>query len=195
MQTKKWTDEMIIHALTGKDEAQYNLGLYHVMQNALWKKTVSGYVLQHGGNTEDVEDVFQEAVIAFERAVRKEIFKGESSLITFFVSIAKRKWWSIIKRRKPTEEIAPHHVEQEVESAEDYALKEEKKHFLAQALSRIGERCKKILQLYQLDYSMEEIAAATGISSADMAKKEAYRCRVRLRQFFDDNPGWKNLIK
>lgn len=186
---------MMIHALTGKDEAQYNLGLYHIMQNAEWKKTVSSYVQQHGGNTEDVEDVFQEAVIAFERAVRKEIFKGESSLITFFVSIAKRKWWSIIKRRKPTEEIALHHVEQEVDSAEDYALKEEKKHFLTQALSRIGERCKKILQLYQLDYSMEEIAAATGISSADMAKKEAYRCRGRLRQFFDDNPGWKNLVK
>lgn len=41
---------------------------------------------------------------------------------------------------------------------------------------------------------MEEIAQQVGLSSADMAKKENYRCRLKLKAFFDNNPGWLNLV-
>ena len=65
---------------------------------------------------------------------------------------------------------------------------------MEKALDNIGVRCKKILRLKQLDHSLDEIANEVGLSSASMAKKEAYRCRIRFRKFLDDNPDWKDLI-
>ena len=38
-----------------------------------------------------------------------------------------------------------------------------------------------LLNLYKLSYSMDEIAQNIGLSSPEMAKKEVYRCRERLR--------------
>ena len=70
----------------------------------------------------------------------------------------------------------------------------EKRHFLDEALKQVGDRCRQILKLYSLRYSMEEIAQQVGLSSADMAKKENYRCRLKLKAFFDNNPGWLNLV-
>lgn len=193
MRAQQWTDAAIIEAI-GNTEQTRDLALYHIVYQTDWKKMIIAYVVQHGGDTHDGDDVFQEALFQFDRNIRMGFFEGKSALKTYFFVIAKRRWWKISSRRKPTQELSPEHYEGEAESAEARVISEEKRDYLRKATAQIGERCQKILQLYQLDYSMEEIAEAVGLSSDDMAKKEAYRCRTRLRQFLENNPDWKNLL-
>lgn len=192
MLSKRWTDAAILQAINGTEEEREQ-GLYHIFHQTEWKNSVINYIRQNGGDTQDGEDIFQEAIILLDRSIRQGNFEGKSELRTYFFAIAKRRWWKFLSRRKPTQELQPQHYDENVDSAEVKVLSEEKKNYLRDALKQIGDRCKTILELYQLDYTMAEIAAAVGLSNDAMAKKEAYRCRLRLRQYLENNPEWKNL--
>lgn len=146
------------------------------------------YVASNGGNEQDGEDVFQDTVVLFDRNIRSGRFEGKSSLATFFFSIAKFHWIGKRRRARKTEEL-PERRENESDQGPDiHYLDEEKKSILNKALAQIGEKCQKLLSLYKLDYSMEEIAESMEISSAAMAKKDAYRCRMKLREYLTQRP-------
>lgn len=193
MRAKQWTDAAIIEAIRGTEQTR-NLALYYIVYETDWKKMTVNYVLQNGGETYAGEDAFLEALLQFERNIRLGYFEGRSALKTYFFIIAKRYWWKIMRQHKITGELSTEHYVGTEESAEASFISKEKREYLSKAIAQIGERCQKILQLYQLDYSMEEIAQAIGLSSDEMAKKESYRCRMRLRQFLENNPAWKNFL-
>ena len=67
--------------------------------------------------------------------------------------------------------------------------------WMSNILLQVGERCKKILELWKLSYSMEEIAAEVGFSSAQMARKNKYRCHKRLIELLEKHPKLKDLLK
>jgi hypothetical protein len=50
--------------------------------------------------------------------------------------------------------------------------------------------------MYQLDYSMEEIAQLMGFANGGVAKKEAFLCRKRFRTVLKLHPEiWNDIIK
>jgi hypothetical protein len=73
-------------------------------------------------------------------------------------------------------------VEDEIESHEkknrDFLLMEN-------ALHKIGEPCKSLLEAFYIEKkSMPEIAATFGYTNADNAKTQKYKCLVRLKKIF-----------
>lgn len=188
------TDEDIIKAITGTSESRERV-LRYIFHQSDWKVSVVSFVVLNAGTEEDGEDVFQETLILFDQNLRLNRFEGKSGLKTYFLSIAKRRWWKLFNQRRIQSTIPASYEFETGADQEVEMINEEQKHYLSQALGQIGSRCKQILQLYQLDYSMEEIAKAVSLSSATMAKKEAYRCRMRLREFLENNSGWIELIK
>jgi len=53
------------------------------------------------------------------------------------------------------------------------------------ALNKIGEPCKSLLEAYYLQKkSMPEIAEFFGYTNADNAKTQKYKCLVRLKKIF-----------
>lgn len=168
--------------------------LFHVFETLGWRSAVIAWIVQNGGNEQDGEDAAQETLVNFDRNIRQDVFKGNSTLKTYFMAIAKFYWYKKLRSRKPLEELLPQHYEASTDSVEDRSIGEEKKRYLDQALGKIGSRCKEILKLAGLDFSMEEIAKTVGLSSAAMAKKEAYRCRMRFREFLEANPQWKEIL-
>jgi DNA-directed RNA polymerase specialized sigma24 family protein len=78
------------------------------------------------------------------------------------------------------EETIP--VEEEIESHEkrndDFNLMEN-------AMSKIGEPCKSLLDAYYIQKKhMQEIAADFGYTNADNAKTQKYKCLMRLKKLF-----------
>ena len=78
------------------------------------------------------------------------------------------------------EETVP--VEEELESHEkrnaDFTLMEN-------AMSKIGEPCKSLLDAYYIQKKhMQEIAADFGYTNADNAKTQKYKCLMRLKKLF-----------
>lgn len=188
-----WTDETLAAAIRNGG-APREAALQAIYQRPGLRETVIRIVLEQGGHRDDALDIFQETLVLFDRNLREGRFEGRSTLATYFVGIAKWRWLTVRRQRGRFTELSPEHHEGLVESPEHEALREEHRGWLEAALGQLGERCRQLLRLYQLEYSMEEIARTMQYANADVAKKEAYRCRLRFRELVDQYPEWKELL-
>lgn len=188
-----WTDETLITAIqNGGREREDALRRVYLMPGL--RETVIRFVLDNGGSRDDAQDVFQEALVLFDRNLREGRFEGKSALTTYFVAIAKWRWVTLRRQQGRYQELSPAQYDGEVESPETETLRAEHRELLAEAMGHVGERCRELLRLYQLEYAMEEIAAKMGYAGADVAKKEAYRCRMRLREHLENHPLWAEYL-
>jgi RNA polymerase sigma factor (sigma-70 family) len=175
-------------------EAQRDAALKMFFSDMKLRGIVINHVRQQGGNDADGEDVFQDAMIAFDQNIREGKFEGKSALRTYFIAIAKWKWHNR-QRQHRTVELESTHYDEVVPSVEVTVLSDERKSLIEEALTQIGERCKNILTLYKESYNNEEIAQTFGFSSPEMAKKESYRCRIRFRDYLQSKPHLFELFK
>lgn len=194
MANTNWTDEALIAGIqdggSAREEALKRIYLLPGLREAVHR-----HVLENGGSRQDAQDIFQEALVLLDRNVREGRFEGRSMLSTYFVAIAKWRWVTIRRQQGRYTDLAPAHYDAEVESPEAETIRTEYRELFQEALGQIGDRCRQLLQLYQLDHSMEEIAARMQYSNADVAKKEAYRCRLRFRELLETNPAFASLLK
>ncbi len=183
-QNQEWTDFTLAQAIRSGGP-QREAALQAIYEKPGLRETVIRLVLDNGGQRDDALDVFQETLVLFDRNLREGRFEGRSSLATYFVGIAKWRWLAVRRQQGRLTELSPGDYDGQVESPEHEVLRTEHRDWLEKALGQIGERCRQLLQLYQLDYSMEEITKTMHYANADVTKKEAYRCRMRFRELLD----------
>jgi RNA polymerase sigma factor (sigma-70 family) len=181
-------DQAIVEAICGPPEMR-DAALKSLFEDGALRRTVIQYALANGGDKDDGQDLFQDTVVLFDRSVRDGKFHAQSGLRTYFISIAKWHWLNMRRKKHNAHEPLPNiDLLDSIESPEVTVITDEQKAILQQAVEQLGGRCVKLLTLYKLSYSMEEIAQEMGLSSADMAKKEVYRCREKLRNYFKQHP-------
>ena len=149
--------------------------------------TIQSYIIKNNGYPEDARDIFQEAMIVLYEKVSSGSFELTCQIKTYLYSVCRRLWLKRlqqIQRFNPAvetvDEIVP--VEEELEGHEkrdaDLVVMEN-------ALNKIGEPCKSLLEAYYLQKkSMPEIAEFFGYTNADNAKTQKYKCLVRLKKIF-----------
>jgi RNA polymerase sigma factor (sigma-70 family) len=193
------SDQELIRQIRGTT-AMRDKALQSFFRDKALQSTVVGYAKANGGTEDDGKDLFQDAMIIFDRNIRADKYKGQSSLRTYFVAIA--KWqWANTRRKKYNyhEELSNNAVEIESEGPSDNpevnVIRDERKTLLHQAVNQVGGRCVALLHLYKLSYSMDEIARELALSSPEMAKKEVYRCRERLRNHLFSQPDILHLLR
>jgi RNA polymerase sigma factor (sigma-70 family) len=185
-------DQMLIQAIKCGEDRKRDWALYQFYSSSEVQNFTSQYVIQHGGQSSDVDDVFQDAMVTFDRNIRNDIFKGNSSLKTYLLAIVKWTWLGYQrKKNNQTVEINPdiHTSFDSADNIEYSIINIEQANMVEQAINQIDERCQELLRHYKIDTSMKEIAAIMGFSSPEMAKKQAYRCRERLRNYFLSQPN------
>lgn len=72
---------------------------------------------------------------------------------------------------------------------EQLLLTEERKRIIHQIISQMDPICRELLPLWMLSFSNKEIARKLGLSSEDLAKKYAYRCRKKFKEFLERRGG------
>ncbi len=132
------------------------------------------------GNTEDAQDVYQEALVAAYRALPK--FRMDSEFSTWLYRIALNqalRYRSRRGRRPPPEEWWPEHTDRP--SPEDLALRGEFRHQLHQALGELSpqERLAFVLCHHQ-GHKIEEAAVLMECSTGSV-KSYLFRGREKLR--------------
>lgn len=194
MANTSWSDEALVSGIraggTAREEALKRLYLMPGLRD-----TVTRYIMANGGSQQDAQDIFQEALIILDRNIREGRYEARSALTTYFVAIVKWRWVTVRRQQNRYTDLSPAHYDTLVESPEAETIRIEYRALFEEALAQIGERCRELLRLYQLDYSMEEIAQLMRYNSADVAKKEAYRCRMRFRELLQSNPAFAVLIE
>ena len=66
---------------------------------------------------------------------------------------------------------------------------------LNDTLTKLGEKCKKLILLTGITDSHLEIAKIMDFSSPEMARKEVFRCREKFRQFINEHPYLETVLK
>jgi RNA polymerase sigma factor (sigma-70 family) len=143
---------------------------------------VEKLILSKGGNKEDAQDVFQEALIVLYRKVNTSNFKLTSKLSTYLYSVCRFLWKDELIKSKRIG-FADFEVELINESELDETIEHEKKLKQVEAiLSTISVKCQEILQLFYFKkYSMKEIAKQMGYTSERIARTQKYKCMEKAK--------------
>ena len=181
-----WTDDALLRAITGGD-AERDAALQWWFNDQGLQNWVRQYALQHGGSAADGEDLYHDTFITFDRLIRDGKFREEASLKTFFCSIAKWQWLN--RQRKMGRIVATENAElPEPEHFTEHDMYDrERQKIMERMLSSLGDKCKRILTLFQLSYSMKEIAAEMGYLSDQVAMNESSKCRKKLKLVIENN--------
>ena len=148
---------------------------------------VQALILNNSGNSDEARDIFQEAmIVVYEKAVSGS-FELHCLLKTYIYSVCRRLW---LKRLQQLQRYGSliENVEETITVDEDLEVHE--KHnadfvIMENAMSKIGEPCKSLLDAYYLQKkNMQEIAVDFGYTNADNAKTQKYKCLVRLKKLF-----------
>ena len=198
MRKPSFSQSEIIEALCGSDAGQRKLALHQLFEHPALRQLAIAHVRRYGGNRQDGEDVFQEAIIVFDRKLRSGAFRGDGSIEAYFMGIVRWQWFNEQHRLGKT---AVYHGADMPEPPPDgdpeleYLLTERRDQ-LDKLLEQLTDKCRNLLKMYQLDYSMEEIARLMGFANGGVAKQEAFLCRKRFRAVLETRPDiWNDIIK
>lgn len=150
-------------------------------------KVVQAFIIANNGTPDDAADIFQEAMIVLFEKSKSQDFELNCLIRTYLYSVSKRLW---LKRLQQMQRYGRHTDDLEVavpveEDLEAHEKKQADFHIMENALNKIGEPCKSLLEAYYiLKKPMQQIAADFGYTNADNAKTQKYKCLVRLKKLF-----------
>ena len=149
--------------------------------------TIQSFIIKNNGYAEDARDIFQEAMIVLYEKVSSGTFELTCQIKTYLYSVCRRLW---LKRLQQMQRYNPalESVDEVIPVEEELDVHEKRNADLIvmeNALNKIGEPCKSLLEAYYLQKkSMPEIAEFFGYTNADNAKTQKYKCLVRLKKIF-----------
>lgn len=148
---------------------------------------IQSFILNNNGSVEEAKDVFQEAMIVLYEKAGSPAFSLNCQLRTYLYSICRRLWLKRLQQLSKyssqvenMEETVP--VEEDIE---DHEKRNEDFILMENAMSKIGEPCKSLLDAYYVQKkSMQDIAGEFGYTNSDNAKTQKYKCLMRLKKLF-----------
>lgn len=181
-----WTDDAFVSAVAGGGAGR-DAALQWWFSDDRLQRWVRQYVVAHGGVEADGEDLYHDTFITFDRLIRAGKYRGDAALRTFFCSIAKWQWLN--RQRKLGRTVALENAELlEINAFVDADMySRERQSMMERMFTALGERCKRLLTLYQLSYSMKEIAAEMGYASDQVAMNQSSECRKKLKHLIENN--------
>lgn len=193
---KAFTGEELVAAIK-KGGALRQQAIRFIYDDKELRRKIIQFVRNNRGNEEDGHDMYHEGIIVLDRNIRQDKFRGESSVEGYLYSICRFLWFNQ-RRKKAKVDLTddPIRIDQvETDDPEVQMMTNEKKELLRKALKHLTDRCRRILELWRLSYSMEEIATEMNFSSAQLARKNKYRCQKSLMQWLQGQPQWRQWLR
>jgi RNA polymerase sigma factor (sigma-70 family) len=173
-----------------------NVVLQFIYKNFYYK--VNLYVKKNSGDSDDANDVFQEAIIVIYRKLKANELVLNCAFETYLFSVCKYLWFKQLERQKTEKEWTRDNPSDENEYVLDFieaADKNERfklyqKHFLT-----LGADCQKLLQLFFDKVSHKQIAQIMGIASESYVKKRKHKCKEYLVTSIKQDLNYKKILK
>jgi RNA polymerase sigma factor (sigma-70 family) len=182
-----FSDDAIIAAIHSNDLDEVIFYIYKQ-----YAELISFNVVTMGGSLQDGEDIFQETVVTFIDLIRKNKFRGDSSIKTFLVSVARNIWLNELKKKKSGDQrarIFETSRGQMDNDVLDNLNQREKREQLLSLMGRLGESCRKILTLFYYDnLPFDEIIRKMGYETEQVARNKKYKCMRELSELIRSNP-------
>lgn len=155
---------------------------------------VQGYILRNSGNPEDVEDVFQDALVVLYQKLRSGLLELSVPVKTYFYGICKNLWRNRLKKKEKL--IIDDGQNRFEEGTNDPLLvdieDQEREHLYRKHFQKLSTDNKKLLYLYFEGRSMREISKITGYSEGYTRKKK-FEAKKQLLKMIEKDPMYHEL--
>jgi len=157
-------------------------------------------VKRNSGTQQDMEDLFQDAIIVLYQRSMVKPFKLECSLKTYFMSICKNLWLQRLERKFRILYQADYEVHEAWESysLDDPELTEdnlELRRLFYKNLLTLPTDCQRLIKLYCLKIPYKEIARLMHYKDEIYVKTRKYSCKNLLRKKILNDPECHQFIE
>ncbi len=146
------------------------------------KKTFFSFANRYQITTADLQDIYQDAVIALiENAKRGKLDTLKSSVSTYLIAIGKFMIFKKLKQESAKIEFSVlENLDIEDFEATDETLEQTKR--MKQQFVNLGPKCQELLRLfYYEEQNLDAIMGIVGASSKDVLKSQKARCVKQLK--------------
>ncbi|MBQ4819726.1 sigma-70 family RNA polymerase sigma factor [Aquimarina sp. MMG016] len=156
-------------------------------------KYIRKYIIQNSGNQEDVEDVFQDAMMILYEKIEFEPLELKASLRTYFFGICKNLWKKRLRRMKKIiisdEVFTSEEIQEDITTILDTNDREYlyRKYFI-----QLSDTCQQLLSLVFKNKTTLEIASSMGYSEGYTRKKK-FECKKNLIERVEKDPMYDEL--
>ncbi len=150
---------------------------------------IESIVTQNNGGPEDAKDIFHDGLIVLFNNAKKEGFMLSSALKTYLYSICRNLWLMKLRKTKKETPLQDHHEHIPLaENIFDTLLTNERKQFVTQLLNKIGEDCRRLIELFYFHkMKMAKIKEVFNLGSEQAAKNKKSNCMKKLREMAKAN--------
>jgi RNA polymerase sigma factor (sigma-70 family) len=192
--SKDFTDQSLIHSL--RSEVNPDEAIRYLYRSQF--RLTAAYIKQNSGSEQDAEDIFQELVLVFIDILKKDKFRGESSVSTFLYSLTRNIWLNELNRRgksKRRDEIFEKGKDKSDPDVSLLIADRETKMQLMKIVDRLGDTCKKILLAFYFEnLAIREILQTLNYENEQVVRNKKYKCLKQLEQMMMAEPDLvKNL--
>lgn len=171
-------DHLLLEQLKKEENASFELVYKYYFP------LIASYVKQNSGNTEEAEDLFQEAIVVLLHKVRQPEFILTSSLKTFLFAIAKNLW---LKKLRDVKLVAVEEIEFYQKDSDSFfvEIKTEKTQdeMVSSWLGKITKRCQYILNaIFFYNVPMKNLMSKMGWKNKHTAANQQYKCIQQIKR-------------
>lgn len=191
-----FSDASIIRSINegGRD---LESAMSHLYLNHSCRGHVFAFVLKRKGSKEDAEDIFQDGIRFLIMQVRANKYAASGELGAYLFGICKNLWFKRFKRIKREEDFEKLDTEAQIETynPELHLVEKDRAEQVKQFMSVLSPACKQVLQLWQLGYSMREIAAEMNYKTEGVVRKKKHLCMKKLLDTLKKSPVWETWLR
>ena len=189
----RYSDDDLIRGLQQKKS-----GCIHYLYQE-FGPVVRHLVKRNSGTQQDVEDLFQDAIMILYQRSLVHPFKLECTLKTYFISICKNVWLQRLERkyRLLYQADIEVHEHRGVFSMDEKELKEEhheQQRLFYRNLMNLPTECQRLLKLYFLNIPYKEIARLLNYKDEIYVKTRKYSCKNLLRKKIMNDPDYSQFL-
>lgn len=151
-----------------------------------------------GGDRQDAADIFQEAVLIVIDKIKSGRFRGDSSVRTFLLGIAKNLWLheKRTRERRSGRETQFGQLDETHSELHDRLFSIDKSSVVKTLFEQVGDVCTKILSgVYYEKLPMKELLKKFDYENEQVLRNRKSRCMKKLKTLLANNPLLLEQIK
>jgi RNA polymerase sigma factor (sigma-70 family) len=160
--------------------------------------SVVALVQINGGSEDDAADIFQETVMVLIDKVKTGQFRGDSSIKTFMIAIARNLWLQELRsrNRRDARENKFGTAAPTAEDGEMRLFSKENNKVMDVIFEAVGDVCTKILVgFYYEELSMRELLEKFNYENEQVLRNRKSKCMKKVKELFTDKPDLTQQLK
>lgn len=174
---KRLNDQQLVNAIKiGDKEALVQL----YKDNYI---SVRNHILKNNGNSDDAEDILQDACIAIWEKIQNNTLELKAKLSTLIFAISRNLWLKRLNKLSRHVQMDGINTEKMTESGDEFQSHDKK--LVVEMMNQLGDKCRELLSYFYFDgLDMNTIAEKMNYNNSDTVKAKKHQCFKHLQEQF-----------